>query len=133
MAKVSADVAAANKKPFWSKAGEQTPADLRTHDGAVPNGISSEAGLMGVNASGILQKQNADMYEPYDQHQAVKTQFHRGQIPAEANGPRLSVSPSGKIPTNELPSGYNVNPKIVQSRIGNGSRSLFDAGTEDHA
>jgi hypothetical protein len=46
---------------------------------------------------------------------------------AEAGGPRLSISPSTKIPTDELPSGYNHSPKLVQSRTsaGEGSAGLF--------
>lgn len=115
---VPPDVVRANRRPFWSKAGE-TPAPTPT-----PH---SEAGLTGYNAEGVLNPHNNDRGSRMPDRTPEKTQFHRGRQSIDAGGARLSISPSNKIPTDDLPSGYNHRPKLVQSRAGagNGSASLF--------
>jgi hypothetical protein len=117
----SADVTKANRKPFWSKAGEA----------AAPAQIPTQADSGGSGGGGVLNPHNNDRASRIPNRQPDKTQFHRGQQKIDAGGARLSISPSDKIPTDELPSGYNHSPKLVQSRssggkdVGNGSAGLF--------
>ena len=111
-----AGVARANKRPFWSKAGE-TPAP------AVP---SKSVGAPTMGDESVLNPHNNDRGSRIPDRQPTKTQFHRGATTAESNGPRLSISMSSKLPTNDEPSGMNHRPKIVSSR-GTGSKSLFDS------
>jgi len=112
----SSDVARANRKPFWSKAGEATPA------APVP---TSPAGMVGGNGEAVLSPHNNDRASRIPDRAPEKTQFHRGRMTAEAGGPRLSISPSDKIPTDDLPSGYNSSVKLVSSRGGEGSPAAF--------
>jgi hypothetical protein len=118
----SSDVARANRKPFWSKAGEPPASSKQWEPDRLPMNSSPS---MACGAEGVINPHNNDRASRIPDREPEKTQFHRGRMTAEANGARLSISPSDKIPSDDLPSGYNHRPRLVQSRGGEGNPALF--------